>query len=468
MTDKLTQLSLSETVELIKGREISSLELVRAHLERIEQLDPKINSFITITEEAALGRARQADSEAQRGETVDGKTLGLLHGIPIAVKDLYEMKGVLTTLGSKFFAKYVPETNAIVVDKMFAAGAVNLGKLNMHEIALGLTTINPHFGACRNPWALDRIPGGSSGGSGAALAAGLCMGSLGSDTGGSIRVPASLCGVVGLKPTYGRVSLRGVLPLSWNLDHAGPMARKVLDVAILLQVIAGYDPDDPYSIKMQVDDYSEQIRNGVRGWRIALAEGDFFDRTDPQVAQIVRDAAGVFGELGAEVEPVVFSGARQAAIANGLMVRSDAAAYHQERLQTRPEDFGPDIKERLMEGAAHTSTEYVMARRDQTRLRREFEAFFDTYDLLLTPTTVVPAPPIDELDAVAQARSLTRYTAPFNLTGLPALSLPCGFVEDGLPVGLQIVARPWAEASLLRAAYAYERATDWHLRSPRL
>jgi aspartyl-tRNA(Asn)/glutamyl-tRNA(Gln) amidotransferase subunit A len=389
-----------------------------------------------------------------------------LHGIPLALKDLYETRGVRTTAGSSFFADNVPSANAVIVQRLEAAGMVLLGKLNMHEIALGVTNNNPHFGACHNPWSLDCTPGGSSGGSAAALAAGLCPGSLGSDTGGSIRIPAALCGVVGLKPTYGRASLRGVIPLSWSLDHPGPMARRVKDAAILLQAIAGFDSLDPASVDVPVPDYLAEIDGGVRGWRIALANDAFLTRADPEVLEMVHTAAQIFRGLGAEVIPTGLPNGRDAALNNGLIVTSEAAAFHRERLEKSPEGFGEDVRQRLQIGAAYTSTEYILARRTQAELRRLFELFFDEYDILLTPTTPIPAPPLDGPNAIEQARTLTRFTAPFNLTGLPALSLPCGFTRDGLPIGLQIVARPWAEAALLRAGQAYEAATGWHLRRP--
>lgn len=470
----LTDLSLTEASQLLNRKEISPVELTQAHLARIQNLDERINSFITVTADTALERARSAEEDFIRGTTSQGKPLGPLHGIPITLKDLYETKGVRTTMGSKFFSEHIPDTDALVVEKLAAAGAISLGKTNMHEIALGLTNVNPHYGPCRNPWSLDRVPGGyrvpggSSGGSGAALAAGLCLGSLGSDTGGSIRVPASLCGVVGLKPTHGRVSLRGVMPLSWNLDHAGPMARNVADVAVLLGVIAGYDPVDPCSVDIPVEDYTTQLREGLKGWRVALADDEYFDRSDPDVAQAVISAARELEQLGAYVDAVPFPGAHQAALANGLMTVSDGAAVHAERLRDRPGDFGDDVRQRLEIGAALPLGEYIQHRRTQSQMRRQFELFFDRYDLLLLPSTAVAAPPIEGPDALEQARLLTRYTAPFNLTGLPAISLPCGFTTEGLPIGLQIVSRPWAEGRILRAAFAFESATDWHTRRPLL
>jgi len=461
---QLTDLSISEAAARIASRQISPVELTRACLERIQAIDPRLNSFITLTPELALESARQAEAEIQRQGA-----RSRLHGIPLGIKDLYETRGVRTTAGSLFFQDYTPDEDALAVQKLNAAGGIILGKLNMHEIALGVTNVNPHFGACRNPWDLTKITGGSSGGSGAALAGGLCLGALGSDTGGSIRIPASLCGVVGLKPTYGRVSQRGMLPLSWNLDHAGPMARSVRDAALLLQIIAGYDPLDPYSIDAPTDDYLDQIESGVSGWRVAVANDPFFtDVTDPQVWEALQTAAQVFAGLGAVVEWVHFPDARQAAQANGLMTPSDGAAFHRERLESLPERFGEDVRQRLRTGAAYTSTEYILARRAQTLLRHQFSRFFESWDILLTPTTPVPAPPIEGPDAIEQARLLTRFTSPFNLTGLPALSLPCGFTLAGLPIGLQIISRPWAEAAVLRAAYAYEQAVEWHLRKPEL
>jgi len=458
---ELTDLTLTEAAELIKRQTISPPELTQAYLDRIASIDKHLNCFITLTGQTALQAAHSAQNEIQQG-----RYRGPLHGIPIALKDLYETNGVPTTAGSKFFKENVPTWDAFVVAKLKAAGAILLGKLNMHEIALGVTNVNPHFGACHNPWNLERISGGSSGGSASALAAGLCLGSLGSDTGGSIRIPASLCGVIGLKPTYGRVSLRGVIPLSWNLDHAGPMARCVRDAALLLQHIAGYDSDDPYSIDVPPDQYLNSLEAGVHDWRVALASDEFFNRADPEVVQAVRQAAQVFKGLGANLSQIEFPGAREAAKANSLMTPSDAAAFHRERLENAPEDFGADVRQRLQTGATYTSSEYILARRTQTLMRRKFAAFFNDFDILLTPATAITAPMIEGPDAVEQARRLTRFTAPFNLSGLPAISIPCGFSSQGMPIGLQVIAAPWAEAKLLRAAYAYEQATEWHTRRP--
>jgi len=461
-------ITISETADLLAHQKVSPVELVQSCLDRIQKFDPLLHCFITLTPELALQQAYQAETEIRRG-----KYRGPLHGIPLALKDLYETAGIRTTAGSLFFNEYVPSADAFVVQKLKSAGAILIGKLNMHEIALGVTNENPHFGSCCNPWNPQYITGGSSGGSAAAVAAGLCLGSMGSDTGGSIRIPSSLCGVVGLKPTFGRISLRGVIPLSWNLDHAGPLSRSVRDAALLLQAVAGHDPDDPYSPAVPVDDYLRDLESGIHGWRVALAIGHYF--TDPEVVEsAVTDAlqavTRVFEQLGAHVDEALpwdlSSLSRSAAQANGLMTTSDAAAFHKQRLQEHPQGFGTDVLTRLQQGANYTTTEYSLARHTQVSLRRQFEKFFQEYDLLLTPTTPVTAPLRGRADAVERVRLLTRFTAPFNLVGLPAISLPCGLSKQGLPIGVQIIARSWAEASLLRAAHAFQQATTWHLLSP--
>jgi aspartyl-tRNA(Asn)/glutamyl-tRNA(Gln) amidotransferase subunit A len=461
ITMELTSLPIHEAARLLERREISPVELTQAHLERIQRLDPHLNAFLTLTPELALQQARQAETEI-----MSASYRGLLHGIPLGLKDLYETGGIRTTAGSTFFGSYVPEADAVAVQKLKQAGAVILGKLNMHEIALGVTNENPHYGDCCNPWDVTRITGGSSGGSAAALAAGLCMGALGSDTGGSIRIPSSLCGVVGLKPTYGRVSLRGVIPLSWNLDHAGPMARSVRDCAILLQVIAGYDPQDAWSVEAPVENYLADTLTDLRDWRIAMVDDEYFtdaEIVEGDVVEAVRQAAKVFESLGAQVEHVPFPNAREAAMANGLMTPADAAAFHHQRLSENPQGFGRDVLKRLQTGAAYTSTEYSLARRMQTLLRCQFTEFFYEFDLLLTPTTPITAPVRGSADAVERARLLTRFTAPFNLTGLPALSIPCGWNATKMPIGLQLVGRPWSEGRLIRAGDCYERARGFEV-----
>lgn len=455
-----TELTIAEAAALLADRALSPVELVQAHLDRIAAVDPQINSYITLTAEAALEQARAAEAEIAAGAY-----RGALHGIPIALKDLYETAGVRTTAGTRILADNIPAADGVCVARLRAAGAISLGKLNMHEWALGITNINPHYGAVTNPWDTSRMTGGSSGGSGAALAARLCMGSLGSDTGGSIRIPASLCGVVGLKPTYGRVSVRGVIPLSWNLDHAGPMARTVRDTALLLSVIAGYDPNDPGSANMPVDDYLGSIDAGVRGMRIGMPTDAHFSEADAPILAAVEAAAELFRALGAEVHEIDLGDAAEARSFNTLMTTADAAAYHYDDLRDRRDLFGADVLTRMEGGARFTSTEYALARRFQAVWRRRLESLFQQYDLLLTAATPVTAPVRAGADAVAVAPTFTRFTAPFNLGGVPALALPGGFAE-GLPIGLQLVGPDWSEARVLRAGYAYEQATEWHTKRP--
>jgi aspartyl-tRNA(Asn)/glutamyl-tRNA(Gln) amidotransferase subunit A len=384
----------------------------------------------------------------------------------VAVKDLIETAGVLTTVGSRFFADNVPARDALVMTKLREAGALIVGKTNTHEIALGVTGNNPHYGTARNPWDRSRIPGGSSSGSAIAVATGMALAALGTDTGGSIRVPASLCGVVGLKPTYGRVSTRGVFPLSWNLDHVGPLTSCVKDAALMLQVISGYDPMDPASVRMPAGDYPGSLDGEVKGLRVALCVGEHIETADPEVLNAVKEAARVFESLGCVVRELAVDWMRDAALANRLMTQSDGAAVHRDRLREHPEMFGEDVRRRLEAGAKTTSTEYILARRTQTEVRRRCEELFASWDLLILPTTPVAAPAIEGYDAVERAGLLTPFTAPFNLAGLPALSLPCGFTGEGLPIGLQIVSGAGAEAMVLNAGYAFEQRTDWHRRKP--
>ena len=447
-------LTLAEQRELIKSKEINASDLAAACYRQIDRLNPMLNAFITVIPQ---------DDE----EVLDNRHMALLQGIPIAVKDLYNTKGIRTTGGSKFFADYVPSEDAFVVDKIKKAGAHIIGKTNTHEIALGVTNNNPHFGACRNPWDIARTPGGSSGGSAVAVATGMALAAIGTDTGGSIRIPASLCGVVGLKPTYGRISLRGILPLSWNLDHAGPITKRVEDAAVMLQVMGGYDPEDPASFKTLPGDFSSHMQDTIRDRKVALAVGTFVEEvTQPEVLASIRKAADVLAEQGAIIEEVNVDYLREGALANALMTQADGAAFHRERLKEHPDWFGADVRQRLETGAGFTSSEYALARRTQAEVRRRCDLLFEEYDVLILPTTPIVAPVLEGENAVERARLLTRLTSPFNITGLPALSVPCGFSSEGLPIGLQIASRAWNESGVLRIGYAYQQATEWHKTKP--
>jgi aspartyl-tRNA(Asn)/glutamyl-tRNA(Gln) amidotransferase subunit A len=453
-------LSLQAASALVHSRRASSVELVRACLDRITRHDRDLGAFITLTADSALEDAKRADADLANG--VDR---GPLHGIPIALKDLYDTAGVRTTGGSRIFADRVPERDCAVVEKLRAAGAVSLGKLNLHEWALGVTNQNPHFGPACNPWDITRIPGGSSGGSAIAVASGFCYASPGSDTGGSIRIPASLCGVAGLKPTYGRVSLRGVIPLAWTLDHAGPLARTVGDLALFLNAVAGHDPLDPSSADVPRESYAAALEDGAKGVRLLLPTNHFFDDVDPEIDGAVREAAKVLASLGATVTEGPLPRVELLAAQRAILL-TDAAAYHREHLRERAADIGADVLTRLRTGQTFTGTDYAQARRDRDELRREWLAVLREHDIIVSPTTLIAAPPRDGQDAVAAAARLTANTAPFNLTGLPAISIPCGFTRSGLPIGLQLAAGPWREALLLRVARSYEHATPWHERLP--
>ena len=457
--DNLNALTISDALDLLEEKQVSAQELAEACFRQIEKLNARLNAFITVIDpEHAL----------QNQSSANGASSKSLRGIPIAIKDLFDVAGIRTTIGSRFFADHVAEEDAFVVQKLKQAGVTIMGKTNTHEIALGITGNNPHYGTAHNPWDTTRIPGGSSSGSAIAVATGMALGALGTDTGGSIRIPASLCGVVGLKPTFGRVSLRGVFPLSWNLDHVGPLTKSVKDAALLLQIIAVYDPLDPASVKMLTGEYLGHLTDSVKGRKIALATGAFIETSDADVLSAVHDAAKVFESLGCSIQEVDMSWLQEAALANKLMTQSDGAAVHRERLKEHPEMFGDDIRRRLEDGANTPLADYILARRTQAQVKKKFEQFFENYDFLLTPTTPIAAPTIEGHDAVEQAGRLTRFTAPFNLAGLPALSLPCGFTKSGLPIGLQIISRAWGEFKVLNAGHAYEQATEWHKRNPEI
>ncbi|GAB1471843.1 amidase [Chloroflexota bacterium] len=446
-------LTLSEQRELIKSGQMRGSDLSEACYSQIERLNPMLNAFITVI-------PPESGEPPLKGNYP-------LCGLPIAVKDLYNVKGFRTTGGSKFFADYIPSKDAYVVEKIKKAGGRIIGKTNTHEVALGVTNKNPHYGACRNPWDVTRIPGGSSGGSAVAVAADMALAAIGTDTGGSIRIPASLCGVVGLKPTYGRISSQGIMPLSWNLDHAGPITKRVEDAALMLQVMSGYDPEDPASVKTLPGDFQSHMRDPLQDRKVAFAVGDFIEEmADPDISEAVRTAAKVFASLGVTIEEVNMDFLREAALANSLMTQADGAAFHRERLKEHPDWFGADVRQRLETGARFTSSEYILARRIQAEVRRRCDIFFEEYNTLILPTTPISAPLLEGEDAIERALILTRFTSPFNLTGLPAISVPCGFTDGNLPIGLQIVSRAWNESGVLRMGYHYQEATDWHKKKP--
>lgn len=453
-------LGIAELGRRYRGRELSPVDVATAHLSRIDQLDKKLNSYVTVTPEQALTDARAAESAIRAG------TAGPLAGIPIAYKDLYATRGVKTTGGSALLADWVPDHDSTCVTRLGQAGMVMLGKLITHEFAFGIQFPGHRFLPARNPWNLDHIPGGSSSGSGAAIAAGLTVGALGSDTGGSIRGPAAFCGIVGLKPTYGRCSRAGVLSLSWTLDHTGPMARSVEDCAFMLQALAGHDPADPASSREPVSDYTAGIAGGVRGLRIGVPRDYFFSDVRPEVADAFEVAMQTLRGLGADVRDVTIPSIWSTPALMVIML-SEAFSYHAKDLREKPELYGDVLREKFMAGALFTAEEYVQAQRLRARLCEDVHAVMRDVDLLATPTAPVTAPSFATvLDPnFPFARS---NMAPFNMTGLPTLALPCGFAPNGLPVSLQLSGRPFDEATVLRAGHAYEQATDWHTRRPRL
>jgi aspartyl-tRNA(Asn)/glutamyl-tRNA(Gln) amidotransferase subunit A len=463
----LLDLSLTELARLLRDGKASPLEVTHAALDRIAKVDGRLRAFITVTAETALTAARRAEEEIAAG-----RWRGPLHGVPIGLKDLFDTADAVTTNGSRIFENVVPAADAVVTARLKEAGAVVVGKNNMHEFALGSTTSNPHHGTCRNAWNPDHIPGGSSGGSGAAVAARLCFMSMGSDTGGSIRSPACLNGIVGHKPTYGLVSRRGVFPLSWSLDHAGPLTRTVRDAALTLQVIAGHDPGDPSSASVAIPDYAGALDGGVRGLRVGVPREYFFERATEEVESHVRAAIRTLEDLGATIVDVSLPHVDLAATAGMVILSVEAAAVHREWLRTRPDDYGADVRPRLQAGALFSGAEYTRAQRIRALVQREFREAMTRADVLAMPNNAIPAPRIDQSTIPVRGRDvwvmalMPSLTIPHNLTGAPALTVPCGFAASGLPVGLQIVGRPFEDATVLRVGHAYEQATEWHRRRP--
>jgi aspartyl-tRNA(Asn)/glutamyl-tRNA(Gln) amidotransferase subunit A len=455
MTDHdLALASVADLAPRVRARAVSPVELVGAALARIAADGSRLGAFITVTAEPARAAARAAEAEIGRGVY-----RGPLHGIPITLKDLFDTAGLRTTVGSRILAERVPTGDATVVERLRAAGAILLGKTNLHEFAFGTTNLNPHFGPARNPHDPDRIPGGSSGGSGVAVAAGMGQASLGTDTGGSIRIPASLCGVVGLKPTYGRVSRAGVFPLAASLDHVGPLTRTVRDAALVLQAIAGPDPRDPTAARWPVPDFSAELEDGARGLRLGLLEDYAADPlAGPAVRAAVQQAARALAEAGAAVEPVRLPIVRQAGPVSTAIMFAEAASVHLRWLRERPDDYGADVRSRLELGALVPAVAYLRAQQARQALGAAVGALLARYDALLGPTTPITAPRSAESRAPEVTRALVAYTRLGNLLGLPALSVPFGRDPAGLPVGVQVIGRPFAEATVLRVGRALELA----------
>ena len=465
--DELGSLTIASAGRLLRTRVLSPVELTEACLARIARLDPALRAFITVTADLARRQARAAERELARG-----RRRGPLHGIPITLKDLYWTKGIRTTAGSRVLADFVPDTDAVATARLAEAGAVLLGKTNLHEFAAGVTNDNPHWGTCQNPWKAGYIPGGSSGGSAAAVAASLGLASLGSDTGGSIRIPAAFCGIVGHKPTYGLVPRYGVLPESWSLDHGGPMTRTAADAAAVLQVIAGHDPRDPTSSTRRVPALARALRDDLKGLTVGVPRNYYFDVVDAEVERAVRRAIAALGDLGARVVPVRVPSVEAALDTCFVVAWAEAAHYHRPWLTTRAADYGADVRA-LLEGALlYLASDYLQGQRVRALIRRSLRGVFEQVDVLVSPSVPLAATPIGQLETEIRGRRVSvldvaaRLTCVANLTGEPACSVPCGFTRAGLPIGLMVHGRAFEDATVLRVAHAYERASEWSARRP--
>lgn len=467
---QFTELSLADAARLVKTREVSPVELVEASIERIHAVNSRLSAFITIFEQQARQVARAAEIMATAGHG-----LGPLHGIPIALKDNVAVEGQRTTAGSKILSDWVPDHDATIARRLRQAGAIFLGKLNMHEFAWGGTSDNPHFGAVRNPWNTEHFPAGSSGGSGAAVAARACYGAIGTDTGGSIRLPSAVNGIVGIRPTYGRVSNHGIIPLAWSMDTAGPMTRTVEDCAIMFGAIAGHDPKDAASSRAPVQDYTLGLTQGIEGLRIGVVPGYFFHHLQPPVLDAVTRALDTMTGLGARVIEVDINNIHGNISAQLTIEAAEPSTYHQRWLRERPDDYGDDVRTLLEVGEMLLATQYLQAQRYRSLLRNEFLDAFRAIDLFLCPTLPFTATKVGQMNVVIEngveedmLSAIMQFTGVPSLTGLPALSVPCGFDPNGLPIGMQLIGRPFDEATLFRAGAAYQAATDFHLRKPDL
>ncbi|MCG7439400.1 amidase [Corynebacterium freneyi] len=459
MAKELLQKTTTEVAELIERKEVSPVELAQSLLDHAHSLNNSVNAYVSFRDEEALREAKNAEEEIARGNY-----RGPLHGIPMAIKDNLYVGGEVTTMASKIHGDFVSEDDASVVTKLREAGAVLTGKLNMHEYAWGIDNNSPHFGAVHNPWNPDKVPGGSSGGSGAAVAADMSFTTLGTDTAGSIRIPSAACGLVGLKPTHGRVAKYGCFPLAWSLDHIGPMSKSVADAAVTLQAIAGYDHRDPTSVNIPVEDYSAGLGGDPRDVVIGVEEEYFFRDVDSPIEELVRKQIDDLVSRGAKLKKVSIPTLAYSEWAELATSLSEASAIHHRDLQTRPDDFGADIRFLFELGELFSSVDYLQAQQVRRQIKQEFAAALDDVDVIIAPTLPVMAPDIGSAVAKLNGRDVDlidnfiRFTGPSNLTGLPALTVPVG-LNEGLPVGLQIIGRAFDEATVLKVGSQIE-ATD--------
>jgi len=461
-TKEIFSFSVRQLSKAFIQKEISPVEVVQALLERAIEVNPRLNAFITVTQEEAMRAAKEAEAKF-----LSGTVSGPLQGVPIAHKDIVYTRGIRTTAASKVYKDFIPSYEATVVTRLKEAGTVLIGKTNLHEIAFGPTSAVSHYGPVRNPWNLEHIPGGSSGGSAAAVAVGLGFGATGTDTGGSIRIPAAACGIVGIKPTYGRVSRYGVMPLAWSLDHIGPITRNVEDAALLLEAMAGYDPHDPSSSQLPVPNYARALTGDLKGVRVGIPKEYFFELAEEEVARAVQEAVRVLENAGARCEEISLPHVKYAPAIRGALIFSEAAAVHEKAMKTRWNDFSADIQAKLSLGTTIRAQEYIQAQRVRRLLERDFLNAFRRVDVLATPTLPIVAPKITEGPAEVKGidrdpNTLIPFTFPYNATGLPAISIPCGFSSSGLPIGLQIGGKPFDEETVLKVAHAYEQRTPWH------
>jgi len=463
----LCYFSAGELSRLIRKREVSPVEVVKAHLARVEALEPGLNSFITLLPEQAMEEARLAEREIRSGQY-----RGPLHGIPVGLKDLFYVKGVRNTSGSKIFDHFIPDYDSTLALRLREAGTILLGKLNLHQFAYGPTGENPDYGNMHNPWDTKLIPGGSSGGSASATASGQCTLAMGTDTGGSIRIPSALCGLVGLKPTYGRLSRYGITVLSWSMDHPGPMARTVEDCALVMNSVAGYDRRDPSSGNMSVPDFTDSLTENMRGLRVGVPKEFFEDPMDSEVEFFVRNAIELLSKLGAIIHDISWPMCHESKAISSTIQMAEATAYHHQLMKHNSSRLDPKVRLRLEAGLLISAVDYLQAQRARRLFYQQSCDLFKKVDLLAGPTVPITACTIGTEEVqigntlLGVIPALTQYTRPFNLNGFPAITVPCGFSKNGLPIGFQLAGKPFDEATVLRVAFAYEQATEWHQRRP--